>query len=288
MQIANDKRFCALSDDAQLVFITSLFAHQHMTSMGAMRGSVEGLAAEKRRWVRGRFERAFREIEKARMLYYDPSVCCIVLPNFLKHNEPESPNVVKNWPRAYELIPECKLKVDLLVAARAFLVGLQRRGFVEAFDEAFGMTSRKASSKTNGKLYTNQEQELEQEQEQDSLYPSAADFDTWYAAYPRKVAKEAARKAWLKHRKEMPPLAEMLAKLELQRQSSTWTKDGGEYIPYPATYLNGSRWNDELLPPPTGPGSRPRSVGAERRAQGSDDSRRDNLRRLSEEAGNHD
>ncbi len=253
MQINNDDKFRALSDDAQLVFCTSLLAHPHMTSLGAMRGSMEGLAAEKRRWVPRRFERAFNEIKAAGMLLYDSAACCIVLPNFLKHNEPESPNVVRNWPKAYELIPDCKLKADLLVAARAFLVEWSRqaspprRGFVDAFDEVFGKASGRANGKPSPEAYTNQEQEQEQEQEQDtSPYPSTADFDVWYAPYPRKVAKEAARKAWNKRRTEMPALSQMLAKLELQKRSAAWTKNGGEFVPYPATYINRGQWDDEI------------------------------------------
>ena len=33
--------------------------------------------------------------------------------------------------------------------------------------------------------------------------------------------------------------------LEVQKQSQQWRKDGGQYIPMPATWLNGRRWEDE-------------------------------------------
>src|SRR5579864_2973388 len=102
VQISNDEKFRALTDDAQLVFCTSLLAHQHMTAVGAMRATMEGLASEKRHWPPRRFARAFEELLVARMVLYDEVACCIVLPNFLKHNEPESPNVVRAWPKAFE------------------------------------------------------------------------------------------------------------------------------------------------------------------------------------------
>ena len=38
----------------------------------------------------------------------------------------------------------------------------------------------------------------------------------------------------------------MLAALEQQRQSHDWQKEGGRYIPYPATWLNQGRWEDEV------------------------------------------
>ena len=49
----------------------------------------------------------------------------------------------------------------------------------------------------------------------------------------------------------MPPLEEMIEALLKQRDSETWTKEGGKYIPYPATYLNGRRREDEVEDMPT-------------------------------------
>ena len=67
------------------------------------------------------------------------------------------------------------------------------------------------------------------------------DFEIWWQAYPRKVGKKAAFKAWKKAKKEgMPPLEVLLKKLEKQKQSEQWQKE--EYIPYPPTYLNQGKW----------------------------------------------
>lgn len=75
-------------------------------------------------------------------------------------------------------------------------------------------------------------------------------FSAWYAKYPRKIAKEGAIKAW-ERVIDLPPLEEMIEALLKQRASETWTKEGGKYIPYPATYLNGRRWEDEVEDMPT-------------------------------------
>ena len=72
------------------------------------------------------------------------------------------------------------------------------------------------------------------------------DFDTWWAAYPKKVAKRLARKKFNDLTKEMPPLDQMLAILEMQKRSKAWLKNDGEFIPHPTTYLNQGRWEDEL------------------------------------------
>lgn len=68
------------------------------------------------------------------------------------------------------------------------------------------------------------------------------DFDIFWAAYPRKVGKEMAMKAWRKN--DRPELAVILSSLEAQKQMDGWKKDGGKFIPYPASWINGKRWQD--------------------------------------------
>ena len=41
-------------------------------------------------------------------------------------------------------------------------------------------------------------------------------------------------------------LAVILAAVERQKLSKGWIKDGGQYIPHPATWLNKRRWEDAV------------------------------------------
>lgn len=70
-------------------------------------------------------------------------------------------------------------------------------------------------------------------------------FATFWAKYPKKVAKPQALKAWKKIKPAGQLLAEMMAALEKQNANADWQKDGGQFIPHPATWLNGRRWEDE-------------------------------------------
>lgn len=70
---------------------------------------------------------------------------------------------------------------------------------------------------------------------------AAGEFDQFWSAYPKKTAKGDAEKAWKKHK---PDLAACLAALAVAKQSSDWIKDGGQFIPHPATWINGKRWED--------------------------------------------
>ena len=64
----------------------------------------------------------------------------------------------------------------------------------------------------------------------------------FWKAYPRKVAKGAAEKAFARVAVEA---AVLIAAIERQKQSDQWTRDGGQFIPHPATWLHQRRWEDE-------------------------------------------
>lgn len=67
-------------------------------------------------------------------------------------------------------------------------------------------------------------------------------FVRFWAAYPKKKSKGDAWKAWPR---AAAYLEAILAALEWQRASADWTKEGGKYIPHPASWLNDRCWEDE-------------------------------------------
>lgn len=71
-------------------------------------------------------------------------------------------------------------------------------------------------------------------------------FDRFWQAYPRKTAKPHAAKAFARLRPDEALLERMLQALQAQRSSPQWQRDGGQFIPHPATWLNGRRWEDQL------------------------------------------
>lgn len=80
-----------------------------------------------------------------------------------------------------------------------------------------------------------------------SVSESADDgFAEFWSVYPRKVAKSQALKAWKKIKPAGQLLADLIAALEKQKDSADWLKDGGRFVPFPATWLNGRRWEDEM------------------------------------------
>jgi hypothetical protein len=75
--------------------------------------------------------------------------------------------------------------------------------------------------------------------------PLGALFDLFWGKYPKKKAKDDARKAFEKREPTEALLAVMLKAIDWQRRTEEWQKDGGKFIPYPATWLNDARWEDE-------------------------------------------
>lgn len=68
-------------------------------------------------------------------------------------------------------------------------------------------------------------------------------FDVFWQAYPRKTHKGSAQRAWAKFRPDAALVAKMLKALEWQVRERQWQDI--EFIPYPASWLNGKRWEDE-------------------------------------------
>lgn len=99
--------------------------------------------------------------------------------------------------------------------------------------------TQKSQSKTNAKSKTNSITPIAPK----GAKRSDAEFEIFWSAYPTKVGKQPARKAFDKVK---VPVETLVAAIDRQKCSSQWSKDGGQYIPNPATWLNQGRWTDEL------------------------------------------
>lgn len=161
-RIWNDAKFRDLSNNGKLVFFM-LLTHPSMTAFGAMRASIPGLAAEMG-WQLEAFREAFREALSKAMAEHDEKACLVALPRFMKYNPPESPNVVKAWIHAVDMLPECSLKTVVLQRAEAFAQGMSQ-AFQKAYKEAFPIGLAKAMP------IQEQEQEQEHEQENNLQHP---------------------------------------------------------------------------------------------------------------------
>ena len=84
--------------------------------------------------------------------------------------------------------------------------------------------------------------------DQNEAHHNHAGFYKFWAAYPRKVDKQEAFKAWRKNVSKMPELDHVLAAVQYQMQSKQWQEENGKFIPHPSTWLNKQRWEDVIRP----------------------------------------
>jgi hypothetical protein len=99
-------------------------------------------------------------------------------------------------------------------------------------------------------------------------------FDRWWQAYPKKIGPVLAWEAWRRIRPvpDSALLEQMLQTLAWQRRDPSWLKDRGQWIPWPANYLKGRRWEDEPFEPQSAmalrsPGPKTRTQRIEARNQ---------------------
>ncbi len=99
-------------------------------------------------------------------------------------------------------------------------------------------------------------QNLATKQEVKTLNETAPDgFDEVYQEYPKKVGKPAALRAWKSAKVKPDEVEAILKDIAERKESLDWLKDGGQFIPHPATYLNQRRWEDSTAgPAPTNHG----------------------------------
>lgn len=95
------------------------------------------------------------------------------------------------------------------------------------------------------------EKEIEKEIEKDIYTPSFQTpieelFVRFWSAYPKKVGKQDALKAFKKVNPSRELTEQMISVIEEAKKTEQWTKENGRYIPNPSTWLNQGRWEDDI------------------------------------------
>ena len=70
-------------------------------------------------------------------------------------------------------------------------------------------------------------------------------FDEFWSAYPKKVGKQYALKAWKRIKPDATLHEKIMKAVDTQKRWDQWRRDNGRYIPNPATWLNGGYWDNE-------------------------------------------
>lgn len=115
-------------------------------------------------------------------------------------------------------------------------------------------TSQQKASKTPANEEAEQDEPKQEAPKKDLIEER---FSAFWKAYPRKSGKGGARKSWNRIAPTQELFEKIMAALEAAKSCEQWRKDNGQYIPYPATWLNQERWDDDYGTPSTAKNSPP-------------------------------
>jgi hypothetical protein len=87
-------------------------------------------------------------------------------------------------------------------------------------------------------------QELLEEKQEAGGMETEPEFNKFWEFYPKKKSKGDAYRAWLQTKHKRPELSQILKAIVVLRESNDWLKDGGQYVPYPATWIRAWGWAD--------------------------------------------
>ena len=95
----------------------------------------------------------------------------------------------------------------------------------------------------------NQNQKQSKKTNKEKAQEREVRFERFWAVYPRKAAKAAARRAFDRINPDEALMEIMTTAIEKWKKTEQWNDNDGRYIPHPATWLNQRRWEDELPTP---------------------------------------
>jgi len=128
-----------------------LLTGPHTTNLPGLFRTGEMALAEELGWSLEGFRKGFAELFREGLVKADWNARVVWVPNAIKYNPPDNPNVVKSWRDSWDEVPECPLKAEAYQRLKEFTEGLGE-GFAKGFTEGCA------------KGMANQEQEQEQEE----------------------------------------------------------------------------------------------------------------------------
>lgn len=105
--------------------------------------------------------------------------------------------------------------------------------------------NQQASQQTTNKRLTTSKEYKKLKKEEYS--EAEKRFLAFWEKYPRKSDKKKALAAWIKNKCYNGSFEQIMTALEQQKKSQQW--QDAQYIPHPTTWINGRRWEDEILIP---------------------------------------
>lgn len=226
-------------------------------------------------WDEKQFAKGLQELLQIAVIKYDQQAHVILIQNYLKHNPLENPNQVTSAIDRLEEIPQTQLFQafsDVLKQyskpfAEPLLERLQERlgqpGTGSGTGTGTGSGDKNICASDDAQVHTTPQPGESVEADKVTAAPETKSgprspfkskrqeqlFDQFWEQHPKKRNKGHAEKAWVKICPGDDLFTAILNGLARAKTSHDWQKDGGQYIPYPSTWLNAKGWEDDHQPP---------------------------------------
>ena len=188
------------------------------------------------------------------LIRYDRSTNELLIINWGKYNWTESPKFRSMLEKEVKNIKNDEFRaylIGVITEKHEFRYPISTQNTVSEVEipsnSMFSLVSNNNDNNSNTNLESNSNSEEVKSQvaikKKRNKYEDTPEFSAFWDAYPNHKGKTVARQAF--ERVDVP-LQTLLDAIEVQKHSRQWTKDDGEFIPNPSTWLNQRRWEDSM------------------------------------------
>jgi hypothetical protein len=217
----------------------------------------DAYAADDMQWPLQRVQKGFAELFEKGFAYRCERSFYVLIRYYLKWNQFENPNVGTAAGKMFQTLgaPDI-VKAALVLALREFAPRFPKE-ILDRFEASSEPLRNPWGTLPKPVPKPEPEPEPEPKSKPKPTSSSGDDgdgekplkpFEQFWAAYPHRVAKAEAQKAWTKLKPNAELQAVILVAIEQQKAGADWLRDDGQYIPHPATWLRAGRWLDEVRP----------------------------------------
>ncbi len=252
IQMWADAKFRSLSappPNARDCWIHLLTNRCNTSIPGVYHAYAEGLAKDLG-WSVKDYRKVFAEPFSKGMVKVDWEAGLVFIPNAIKHNPPENPNVIIGWGKHWDELPQCPLKDEAYQHLKDFLKDYTKHRS-ESFLEAFGKSIRylpvTVTVTATDSVSSSSEKEKGGVGEREAAVKAELNgFGRFKELYPIWKEEEEVKRAW----KRIPQSEHeaIFQAVEAYKVSADWQKEAGKFIPYPAKFLTKGRWKDKIEP----------------------------------------
>lgn len=237
---AEDKYFYLYALTNQHTNLCGCYDVSFKQMAGEMGYSIESIAS-----IIDRFE------HKYNLIRYDRRTNELLILNWSKHNWTDSPKFRKPLEKEIELVKNTDFRSFLTAEFNGEEDERYRISIPDTVSEtsdtlvSICSVNTDNSSKDNSLVEPSnlEDKPVKETKRVRKKYEDTEDFKRFWDAYPKQKGKTEAREAFAK---VDVPIDVLLSAIETQKRSRDWIKEGGQYIPYPAKWLNKRRWEDSV------------------------------------------